>query len=418
MSTWSATKEERRYLRELAKKQAEIANLPVMEKRRRQWFDLNTGRPAVPPVVIETWTFDSEFMPCEEVMRTISEGARRIEWSLLCNIRNHELIDDDKIIPPYYRVGWNFDVKKYGFDIGIYQAEEPGVAYQFKHPIEDLERDMDKVKPSEIFFDREGSIEWKHFVEDVIGDILPVVLEGEPGSFHLTQDFIKLMGMERFYLAMMDQPEAIHKMMRFLTDDYIRIAKWKEDYGLLTLRKDSEHIISSYLFTDGLPAPGYDGYVRLRDSWIWAESQETAGVSPVMFQEFCLPYYAEVCALMGKVYYGCCEPVHGIHEILLKNIPNICKISISKWCDEKVVGEALRGTEVVYSRKPDPTYVGIGGPQLDEEAWRSHLRATLDAARGCQIEFIMRDIYSVCGNMHKAKRAVEIARNEAQAMQW
>jgi hypothetical protein len=45
---------ERAYLRELARKQAGYAALPVMERRRRMWLDLNTGRSgARPPAVVE-----------------------------------------------------------------------------------------------------------------------------------------------------------------------------------------------------------------------------------------------------------------------------------------------------------------------------------------------------------------------------
>lgn len=51
--------DERVYLRDLAKKQAEYAALPIMRKRRQMWLDLNDEKPgAEPPVVIETRTFD------------------------------------------------------------------------------------------------------------------------------------------------------------------------------------------------------------------------------------------------------------------------------------------------------------------------------------------------------------------------
>ena len=43
MSALRCTSEERTYLRELARRQAYYAALPVMETRRRMWFDLNTG---------------------------------------------------------------------------------------------------------------------------------------------------------------------------------------------------------------------------------------------------------------------------------------------------------------------------------------------------------------------------------------
>ncbi len=61
---WNLPEDERSYLRELAKRQAEIAHLPIMEKRKQMWFAVNdslTG--ARPPVVIETWTFDRDFLP-------------------------------------------------------------------------------------------------------------------------------------------------------------------------------------------------------------------------------------------------------------------------------------------------------------------------------------------------------------------
>ncbi|MBI2505709.1 MAG: hypothetical protein HYW07_21050, partial [Candidatus Latescibacteria bacterium] len=61
---WDLPNNERLYLRELARKQAEYAALPVMAERKQMWYDLNDGKPEVrPPVVIETGTFDRDFMP-------------------------------------------------------------------------------------------------------------------------------------------------------------------------------------------------------------------------------------------------------------------------------------------------------------------------------------------------------------------
>jgi hypothetical protein len=49
---------------------------------------------------------------------------------------------------------------------------------------------------------------------------------------------------------------------------------------------------------------------------------------------------------------------------------------------------------------------------LDEEAWAAHIRATLEATRGVFVEFIVRDVYTLHGNLRNASRAVEIARRE------
>ena len=407
------TKTERTRLRDLASRQKEIASLPVMNERLEQWQALNSGKPAIPPVVIETWTFGGEFMPEDEVLKTVTPAARKIEYQLLSNIRNHELLNDDKIIPPYYEISWHTETQKYaGLDLEIVHAVDPGVAYQYKHPIENIERDFGKILPAKFSFSKEETEKERAAVEAVIGDILPVIVTGHPDPFSLTQNFIHLMGMESFYFAMIDHPDLIHKLLKQFTDDFIRISELRGANGMLTTGNRSDHIISSHTIS-GTPAdPGPTKSIELKDSWGWAESQETSGIAPEMFKEFFLPYYAQACSHLGHVYYGCCEPVHPVYELLLERIPNIRKFSISKWCDESIMGQALRGRPIVYSRKPDPTFVGIGGPVLDSEGWRDHVIKTLTAAKGCQVEFIMRDIYSCCGDLGKAKLAVEIAREE------
>jgi hypothetical protein len=75
------------------------------------------------------------------------------------------------------------------------------------------------------------------------------------------------------------------------------------------------------------------------------------------------------------------------------------------------MGDALRGSNIVFSRKPDPNFLGVD-VSLNEEAWAAHIRETLDATRGVFTEIIIRDVYTVHGNLDKARRAVEIARQE------
>ena len=67
---------ERLYLRELARQQADYAALPVMRERERMWFELNDGAPGGHvPVIIETWTFDRDFLP-DSVFQCASELGR------------------------------------------------------------------------------------------------------------------------------------------------------------------------------------------------------------------------------------------------------------------------------------------------------------------------------------------------------
>jgi hypothetical protein len=80
-------------------------------------------------------------------------------------------------------------------------------------------------------------------------------------------------------------------------------------------------------------------------------------------------------------------------------------------CDEDFIGDALRGKEIVFSRKPNPRFLGID-VSLNEESWRGHIRKTVEATSGVFTEFIIRDVYTVHGNLNKARRSIELAREE------
>jgi len=413
---WFLTPGERRYLRELASRQAEYAALPVMAQRRQMWYDLNDGRPnSRPPVVIETWTFDRDFMP-EHIFHCPSEVGRRIERQLLRHVRNHELIDDDKVIPETFDITWFVEIDEFGFPIeteSVPDAQGIETGYRFLYPIKELPGDLERLKPATCRVDRARTAAWQAFLTDLLGDLLPVVIRTGPyGSTMLTHRVIELMGMEAYFVAMYDQPAAVHRLMAFLRDNSLRIMRWAESEGLLRVNNGNQDSFgSSYNLTTRLPAPGYQGGpARLCDMWGAANSQETVGISPAMFHEFCFPYYRDVCAPLGLLYYGCCEPVHPFWQDICQ-LPHLKKVSISRWCDESFMGEALRGSEIVYSRKPDPNFLSVDA-QLDEEAWAAHIRRTLEATRGVAVEFIIRDVYTVHGNLNNARRAVEIARRE------
>ncbi len=408
------TKKERGYLRGLAARQAEIANLPLMEERKRMWYGINDGGAHVrPAVIIATETFSGEFLP-ERVFKCETEPGREIEKQLLKNIRNHELIDDDKVVPDVFDVRWFVDINEFGFEVEI----EPAVNRQgkvagrrFVHPVKDIKKDMRLLKPAVCSVDKEKTLAWKEFLEDVLGDLLEVkISSGVYGGTNLTYRAVKLMGMEAFFMAMYDSPEDVHALMGFFRDNALRVMRWAESEGLLRVNnRNGTTSATSPNFTRRLPARSIkNGPVKLCDMWGASDSQETVGISPSMFREFCFPYYRDVCDPLGLLYYGCCEPVHVLWEVI-KDLPHLAKIAVSPWCDEKFMGEALRGGDIVYSRRPDPTLLGVS-PRLDEGRWTDSIKRTLDAAGGLRIEFLVRDVYTVHNDIEKVGRAVSLAR--------
>lgn len=75
------------------------------------------------------------------------------------------------------------------------------------------------------------------------------------------------------------------------------------------------------------------------------------------------------------------------------------------------MGERLQGGKVIFHRKPSPNYLGVG-TTLDEDAVRASIRKTLHAAKGCKLEITQRDVYTINHDISKAKRYVDIIKEE------
>ena len=414
-------KNDRDHLRLLAKKQLEYANLPVMAERKKLWYAHNALKSDRPVIAFDTNPFLQEMMPpykCE------SETGRYFEKEFYRHITNHELIDDDKVVPDFFAVDHKFNNKMFGLDYHVTRtdADKTGrqLAYHVDKTIEDLDRDFKKLRPSVIGYDIEQTNKIKNAAQDAFGDILPVIVKNTNNTWlGLSSRIVTLMGLEDMMLYLIDNPEKMHKLYDFITDDLIRTIKWQENQGLLTLNNGNDYAgAGSRGFTDELPK-STDGIVRTGDLWGNLNSQETVSVSAAMYHEFCFPYYYRLAEIFGLVYYGCCEPVHAIWEDSVSKYPGLRKVSISPWCNEEYMGEALRDSikkavpgkyGVIYSRKPSPNYIGVG-KVFDEEGFTIHITKTLKAAHGCTLEIISRDVVTLTDDIKKPGRATKIIRS-------
>ncbi len=419
MNAYTLPKDELDYLRVLACRQAEIAALPVMHSRQDVWTAVNDAVPgARSPFAIETWTFDRDFMP-DSIYRCTSALGRRLENGFLRHIRHYELLNDDHVCPDTLDMGWHVWCNEFGIDIKTeYVKDSEGVVtgYHFDCPIKDLNDGFGMIKPVEFGVNRESTLAEKAFLEETFGDLLPVAIRtGTFGANGITQRLMRLMSMETFFTAMYDCPDKLTELLSMLRDNAVRMSRWAEAEGLLRLNNGNQCTCGTcYNFTTQLPRRDIgEGPVLLSDMWGVMDSQETVGVSPELFHELVFPHYCKVAELFGLVYWGCCEPADPIWETSLRDLPNLKAVSISRWADQPYMAEALAGTGIVFSRKPDPNLLGIHH-DLDEDAWRSEIRTTLDIVSPLNVplEFVVRDVYSMKGNLAKARRAVDIAREE------
>ena len=419
MTTYALPKTERDYLRGLARRQAEIAALPIMEQRKQMWTDMNDAKPgARSPFVIETWTFDRDFLP-DSVYQCKSDYGRQLEKGFLRAIRHHEILNDDHVCPDTLDMGWHVWQNEFGIEIkteSVQDVEGVNTGYHFECPIQDLSEGFDMVKPAVFGVDRENTAAEKQFLEETFGDILPVAIRsGTYGNNPLTQRLMRLMSMETYYMAMYDCPDNLHALTALMRDNAIRMSRWAEEEGLLVLNNGNQQTCGScFNFTTLLPKREVaTGQVKLSDMWGVMDSQEAIGASPEQFHEFVFPYYKDLAEMFGLVYWGCCEPADPFWETSLCKLPNLKAISISRWADQPYMAEALAGKGIVYSRKPNPNLLGVD-VVLNEEAWAAEIRKTLEitAGKNIPVELVVRDVYSVHGNLDKPRRAVEIARRE------
>ena len=409
-------------LRRLANRWREHASHPVMAERRRQWQAVKDLRPERPMILVETCMLTDYIgrneLICEDPF------VRNIERSLYEIVRHADEIGDDIVVDPYFRIPWMLEISDYGVPIEAHHAVTTGgsdLGYSFNFGVQS-EKDARKLHLRTRGVNRRESLHQKDLLEDIFGNIRPVRLGGydhfdpEPGYrpwlgnlyAGLTMDLFKLIGNDNLLTWVYDNPGLIHALMTVIREDRKAHFRFMEKEGLLYQNTDTwMPCPGSYGFVSDLPQRDHNGAVRLQDCWCWTESQESAPISPTMFEEFFLPAIAEVTRPFGLTYYGCCEGLHDRFPRIAKAIPNLRAVSVSGWSNLACMAEML-GRKYVYSRKPTPAY--ISGAYPDWELLKKDVADTLRAAKDCSLEFCFRDIYTIDGDRSRLSKWVRMTR--------
>ena len=402
---------DRTILRELARRVRDIADSPEMPARRERWHTHNALKPQRPLVLCFPEGAWDELLP-ESACRCEDALLRRWEWDLRHRIYWWEHIHDDNALEPCFNIGWDIAIGDFGVSIPHTQGEKRG-SYVWDHPVKDLDADLAKLRIRPLSVDRDSTLSKLHRAHELFGDIIPPRIRGKYWwTSGLTQDAIKLVGIEGLMLGMCDNPAGVHRLMAFLRDDHLNFITWLERENLLSPANTDFYTGSGGVgYTHELPGKDGTEYhpARLAHQWGFAESQETVGISPAMFDEFIAPYQRPILEHFGLNCYGCCEPVHTRLDTIL-GFPRIRRISVSPWCDEAIMAERLKG-RAIFSRKPNPAMICMS---WDEDHIRQDLRTTLAHAGRQPLEFIMKDTHTVQSQPWRIERWVRIALEEAQ----
>ncbi len=410
---------DKRIVRDLAKKVAEIASLPVHKEKRDMWMRLNRLERVRPLIHVQAidpsiWV---ELIP-DDQLQTTDEFCRGHEMALRKKIYCWENFPDDRVVDDVIvcPIAVRGECRSTGFGMKV-NVERPDVrfgAYLLKNAIE-KEGDIDKIQTNpEVWVDWEDTEDRYQRLCELYDGILKVEKRG-PSFFWLTvmDQFIQWRGVDQMFLDLIDRPKWIHEALERITTGHINSIEQIERLNVLSPGNANTSLGSGgYAWTDQLPQPDFDGqHVRLKDLWARCATQIfTEGISPEMHDEFAIHYEKRILERFGLSAYGCCEPLHNKMHFVRK-IKNLRRVSMSPWVDIEVASAAV-GRDYVYTHKPNPTMVSMH--VWDPELARSELRNAFQKTRNNVVEVNFQDLHTVRNEPHRLTEWTQIAMQLAE----
>lgn len=403
---------DKQILRDIAKRVAEIAADGRWEEKRKLWYAHNSLKSIRPMVLCFPEGSWDELLPANS-LETQDNLARAWELNLRHRIYIYEHFHDDEVIDDYFDVGYVWSDSGWGVVPTYIRPDAQKGAYRWEPPIQSKD-DLKKLQFPQVTFNFEETQRRLDLAHELFDGILKVRLRSSFWwSFGLIGELALLRGLDQVMIDMCESPELVHEAMTFITEGRIRWLETFESSGVLSLNNENNYVASGGLgFTNELPSDGFDGKVRTKDLWGFAEAQEAVGISPAMFDEFILQYQIRLLERFGLNCYGCCEPVHDWLDLLISKVPRLRRISISPWCDRKKAAEKL-GDRFIYSWKPHP--ICVSGKSFDPDWIRKNIRETLEIAKGCVVEIILKDTHTCHNQPERFDVWTRIAMEEAQA---
>ena len=399
-------------LREIAARKAALAHCTRNDEILAMWHKQAQGVRDTPTVRLLYSNFKDEVLNAR--LRCEGNDARALEARLLAPMVGRELFDDDTPISDTFDVNLITWASPFGTKPKRTYAKN-SKGFHIDPLTDDIEADIDLFRGGYFRSDLPATKAYCAYADEIFGDILPSRITVSSLTGAMTNPLVQLIGMENYYLAMYDAPDALHEIMETATSLYERYYDHLEAEKLLLPTNGYAPLAQeSFSFTEELPAEG--PITSTTQMWGFLESQETTAVSPETYGEFVYPYMDRLVKRYGLLSYGCCERVDALWENYLSKWNNLRKLSVSPFNDERRVGEYLRGTRVVYYSKPRAEFVTNPGP-LDEEALRIYFREVAEAASGCLFEVAQREVGTIFGDFERGRRYVQIAR-EVIAEYW
>lgn len=221
-------------LRNLAGQYAELCALPVQAERRDLWRRHNSLQPTCPLIYVRAFAWNE--MPqarcqCEDPFFRHFENQlrQRLFWASL---------DDDSVFEPWITMQAVMKCHGWGVDVARHHSDEPGGAFKVDYALKSLD-DVEKLRTPWHEVDETATAEAFEKLDTAIGDVLTVDLDRGPAyrmwTGDLATDLGYLRGIENVMMDMLDNPEGLHRLVKFMADGVLKTHEQAEaagDWGL------------------------------------------------------------------------------------------------------------------------------------------------------------------------------------------
>lgn len=383
-------KRDLKVLRELGHHLVAAAADPVNDERRevcRRIDNRQGGRPSI-FIYQEPW---SELNADGELnLRCKDAFCREIELDLRRRLYVWHHYPGDRAIAaesdqPYCITDSGFGIHE-DVDVVRTDAANDVVSRRFHVQIQN-EADIAKIKEPVVTHDVSKTEECFQKRSEIFAGILAVRKCGRGGFwFAPWDDLVRWTGVQEVLTDMVLRPDFVHQAISRLVDCWIKRLDQYEAQGLLC-------------------AP-------TKEMTVSGAAQIFSEVSPAMHREFALEHEARFYRRFGRVYYGCCEPLHAKVDICAECLPNLYKISMSPWVNFQ---EAVRNVRnrFVFAWKPNPAFVAYDAWDADLVRNDFREKLTLAVAAGCSVEIHLKDISTVRKQPWRLTEWERIAKEEA-----
>jgi hypothetical protein len=395
-------------LRELAKRYADIAAKPIQEERRDLWRrhnSLERTRPLIYVRWLAAWhEAPQSKLACQD---PFYQGHERFLRQMIFQ----DTLGDDYIIEPFITQRASVITPPeglWGLPIRHSAKTDPRGSWKFQPTLVELD-DIERMVFPHHRIDEEATERNVSRLHDAVGDLLPIAVDRSPAytvwagdiATHLTQ----LRGLDQLMLDMVDHPDWLHRVLKFMSD------------GILTTHEEAEaagdwrlcaHQNQAMPYAAELPAPSASPEPVSRNQlWCFVAAQEYTLVSPKMHEEFLLQYQRPIMEKFGLAAYGCCEDLTQKID-MLRPVANLRRIAVTPVADVARCAEQI-GTDYVLSWRPNPSQMICCGFQPD--LIRSVIRQGMEASKGCHVDITLKDVETVLGQPERLREWVRIVRS-------